>query len=72
MDFASFKGQHPPAGIVERQTDFDVTIGQFAVSDRILRVGYIPFRHETLSDGDVKVCLFPWQMIGIAGTTDRL
>ena len=45
-------------GIVVRQADFDVVIGQCVVSERNLACAVL-IRHETLSDGTVKVCLFP-------------
>ena len=37
------------------QTDFDFTVGQYLVSGEN-RSCQIPIRHNTLSDGDVKVC----------------
>ena len=47
---------------VVRQTDFDVTIGQYIVFYRSLACA-IFIRHETLSDREVKVCLPPEQLI---------
>ena len=44
--------------IIVRQTNFDVTIGQYVVPDRILACATV-VRHKTLSDGEVKVGLLP-------------
>ena len=43
--------------------DFHVTIGQRLLSDRNPACAILA-RHKTLSESDVKVCLFPWQLIG--------
>ena len=40
----------------DRLTDVDVTIGQYAVSDRNLACTTL-IGHRTLSDGDIKVCM---------------
>ena len=42
------------------QTDFDVTFGQCAASDRNVACAIL-IRHKTPSDGEDKVCLLPWQ-----------
>ena len=48
----------PLSDSVAEQTDSDVTIGQYVVSDRN-PAGAILIRHKTQFDGEVRVCLFP-------------
>ena len=45
-------------GIVVRQKDYDVTIGQGVLSDRNLAYAVL-IRHKTASDGEVKLGLLP-------------
>ena len=52
-------------GTAVRQTDFDVIIGQFVVSDRNLGCKILII-HSTLSDGEVGVCPLPWQLCALS------
>ena len=59
---SAFKAPIPHHSIRHRRltdvTNFHVTIGQSVVSDRNPACAIL-IRHKTLSDGEVKVCLFP-------------
>ena len=44
------------------RTDFDVTFRQSAVSDRNLACTALIHHNTTLSNGEAKVCLLPWQL----------
>ena len=56
------------------RTDFDVTIGQCAESDRNLACTALVRHNTTLSNGEAKVCLLPWQLsvLSHCHMTDRL
>ena len=51
----------PLPGAVVRQNSFDVIIGKCVVSDRNLaRAVFIG--HQTVSDGEARVCLLPYKL----------
>ena len=46
-----------------RTTDFDVTIGRCVMSDRNLALCAVLIKHKARSDGELKVCLLPQQLV---------
>ena len=63
--FHDTKDPDPLSGTVVRQTDFDVTIGQCAVSDKNLARAIL-IRHKKLFDGETiaTVCFVSATVVG--------